>query len=122
MYSRFLFYGSGAVLTLWRIGVEVAVGLVCCCWLRGTKSARTLDDDTCDNINPESTCGGMQRTLEDFQFDPENTLNMSQLTGMSTEELKCGNPDDRDPQQHRGQDCSRSLGDGCHGSTSQRWG
>ena len=28
----------------------------------------------------------MQRTLEDFQFDPENALTMSQLTGQSTEE------------------------------------
>ena len=38
------------------------------------------------SINPESAYDGQQRDLEDFQFDRENVLNMSQLVGKSAEE------------------------------------
>ena len=38
------------------------------------------------NRNPESVSDGQQRTFEDFQFDLEIALAMSQLTGKSTEE------------------------------------
>ena len=33
------------------------------------------------NINPESVYDGQQRSLEDFQFDLENVLTLSQLVG-----------------------------------------
>ena len=36
-------------------------------------------------FTPESTYDGMQLTLENFQFDLENKLQMSQLTWRSTE-------------------------------------
>ena len=38
------------------------------------------------NINPDSANDGQQRSLEDFQFDLENVLTMSQLVGKSAEE------------------------------------
>ena len=42
---------------------------------------------TClDNIYPESTCNQLQLNFEDFQFDLENALTISQLIGKSTEE------------------------------------
>ena len=37
-------------------------------------------------INPESVFDGQQRSLEDFQFDLENVLTLSQLVGKSAEE------------------------------------
>ena len=39
------------------------------------------------NINPESVYDGQQRSFEDFQFDLENLLTLSQLVGKSAEEL-----------------------------------
>ena len=38
------------------------------------------------NINPDGAYDGTQRSLEDFQFDLENMLTMSQLFGKSAEE------------------------------------
>ena len=38
------------------------------------------------NINPESVYDGQQRSFEDFQFDLENVLTLSQLCGKSAEE------------------------------------
>ena len=38
------------------------------------------------NINPDGAYDGTQRSLEDFQFDLENMLTMSQLVGKSVEE------------------------------------
>ena len=38
------------------------------------------------DINPDGAYDGMQRSLEDFQFDLENMLTMSQLVGKSAEE------------------------------------
>ena len=38
------------------------------------------------NINPDGAYDGQQRSLEDFQFDLENILTMSQLVGKSAEE------------------------------------
>ena len=38
------------------------------------------------NINPDGAYDGQQRSLEDFQFDLENVLTMSQLVGKSAEE------------------------------------
>ena len=38
------------------------------------------------NINPDGAYDGQQRSLEDFQFDLENVLTMSQLAGKSAEE------------------------------------
>ena len=38
------------------------------------------------NINPDGAFDGTQRSLEDFQFDLENMLTMSQLVGKSAEE------------------------------------
>ena len=36
--------------------------------------------------NPESVYDGQQRSFEDFQFDLENVLTLSQLVGKSAEE------------------------------------
>ena len=38
------------------------------------------------NINPDGAYDGQQRSLDDFQFDLENVLTMSQLVGKSAEE------------------------------------
>ena len=38
------------------------------------------------NIKPDGPYDGQQRSLEDFQFDLENVLTMSQLVGKSAEE------------------------------------
>ena len=38
------------------------------------------------NINLDGAYDGQQRSLEDFRFDLENVLTMSQLVGMSAEE------------------------------------
>ena len=38
------------------------------------------------NVTPKSTYDGMQRALDDFQFDFENALMISQLTWKPTEE------------------------------------
>ena len=38
------------------------------------------------NISPESVYDGQQRSFEDFQFDLENVLTLSQLVGKSAEE------------------------------------
>ena len=38
------------------------------------------------NINPDGAHDGHQRSLEDFQFDLENVLTMSQLVGKRGEE------------------------------------
>ena len=38
------------------------------------------------NKNPDGACDGQQRSLEDFQFDLENVLTLSQLVGKSAEE------------------------------------
>ena len=38
------------------------------------------------NINLEGAYDGQQRSLEDFRFDLENVLTMSQLVGKSAEE------------------------------------
>ena len=38
------------------------------------------------NINPDGANDGTQQSLEDFQFDLENLLTMSQLVGKSAEE------------------------------------
>ena len=39
-----------------------------------------------NNNNPDGAYDGTQRSLEDFQFDLENMLTMSQLVGKSAEE------------------------------------
>ena len=39
-----------------------------------------------NNINPDGAYDGTQRSLEDFQFDLENMLTMSQLVGKSADE------------------------------------
>ena len=38
------------------------------------------------NINPDGAFDGQPRSLEDFQFDLENVLTMSQMVGKSAEE------------------------------------
>ena len=38
------------------------------------------------NINPDGASDGQQQSLEDFQFDLQNVLTMSQLVGKSAEE------------------------------------
>ena len=38
------------------------------------------------NINPDSVYDGQQRSFEDFQFDLENVLTLSQQCGKSAEE------------------------------------
>ena len=38
------------------------------------------------NVNPDGAYHGQQRSPEDFQFDFENVLTMSQLVGESAEE------------------------------------
>ena len=40
------------------------------------------------NINPDGAYDGQDWSLEDFQFDLENVLTMSQLDGKSAEERK----------------------------------
>ena len=75
------------MLTVWKFSVETAVGQ----WFAvvgygALKTARTLDWTTTlasgrwRRHGQKSTHDGMQRTLEDFQFDLENALAMSQLT------------------------------------------
>ena len=38
------------------------------------------------NTNPDGASDGKQQSLEDFQFDLQNVLTMSQLVGKSAEE------------------------------------
>ena len=54
---------------------------------RGSEKTRTsLEMASLYNVNPDGAYDGQQRSLEDFQFDLENVLTMSQLVGKSAEE------------------------------------
>ena len=68
------------------------------------------------NINHDGAHDGQQRTLEDFQFELENVLTMSQLVGKSAEERNAGLGDAGHPCRYQEQDCSRGHGRDRHRS------
>ena len=64
------------------------------------------------NINPAGAYDGQPRSLEDFQFDLENVLTMSQLVGKLAEERNAA---------WVMLDCSRGCGRDRHRSAENQW-